>query len=103
MTVLCVESTIVYADGVSAVNAEGGTNKTLRVSGTNSFAVSATSAQYNLGLIIIAESGEETQDDGDINVGAKMSGTFSGSVDGLEIRNLRTNILGLTGSPNATL
>ena len=103
MTVLCVESAVVYADGVAAIAAEGGANKTFEVTGTNSFATSVSGSTYNLGISIIAALGQETTDDGDISVGAKMTGTFQSAVTGTDIRNLLTDSLRLTGAANAVL
>ena len=103
MTVLCVESTIVYADGVAAIAAEGGANKTFEVSGSVSFATTASSLSYPNGIVIRATSGEEPQDDGDINLGAKMTGTFTSTVTGTDIRDLRTNRLSLGSAVNAVL
>ena len=103
MTFLCVESTVVYADGVAAIAAEGGVNKTFEVTGTNSFATGVSGVTYNLGIVIRATVGEETSDDGDINIGAKMTGGFSSGADGTDIRNLRTNALQLLNAGNATI
>lgn len=103
MPVLCVESGITYATGVALVAAEGGANRTAQVSGSVSFATSVNSSQYNLGIVIIPNPGEETQDDGDINIGAQMTGAFSCSAPNSEIRNLRTNNLNLTSAPNMTI
>jgi len=103
MTVLCIESGITYADGVAAVAAEGGANKTFEVSGTNSFATSVSGSTYNLGISIIAALGQETADDGDITIGAKMSGTFTSTATGTDIRNLLTDRLSLNGAGNAVL
>lgn len=103
MTVLCVESTIVYADGVAAIAAEGGANKTFEVSGTNSFATTALAATYTAGIVIRPTTGQETSDDGDITVGAKMSGTFTSTATGTDIRNLLTDRLSLSGAANAVL
>jgi len=103
MTVLCVESGITYATGVAAIAAEGGANRTMQVSGSNSFATSVNAGQYNLGIVIIPNPGEETQDDGDINIGAQMTGAFSCAAPNSEIRDLRTNNLNLTSAPNMTI
>jgi hypothetical protein len=101
MTVLCVESGVVYADGVAAIAAEGGANKTFEVTGTNSFATLAQGSIYTSGIVIRPTSGQETVDDGDITVGAKISGTFVSTVTGTDIRNLLTEILSLSGADNA--
>lgn len=103
MSVLCVESGITYATGVAAIAAEGGANRTMQVSGSNSFATSVNSSQYSLGIVIIPNPGEETQDDGDINIGAQMTGAFSCAAPNSEIRNLRTQRLTLTSAPNITI
>tara|TARA_R110002020_G_scaffold475890_1_gene713724 strand:+ start:3985 stop:5298 length:1314 start_codon:yes stop_codon:yes gene_type:complete len=102
MSVLCVESGITYATGVAAVAAEGGANRSMRVSGSVSFATSVNPSQYNLGIVIFANPGEETQDDGDINIGAQMTGSFACAAPNSEIRDLRTNNLNLTSAANAT-
>ena len=103
MTVLCVESGVTYADGVAAIAAEGGVNRTFEVDGSVSFGANISAIQYNLGAVIRPKSGQETQDDGDISVGAQMTGTLTGAVDGLEIRNIRVNRLSLSSAPNAVL
>ena len=102
MPVFCVESGITYATGVAAVAAEGSANRSMRVSGSVSFATSVNPSQYNLGIVIFANPGEETQDDGDINIGAQMTGSFACAAPNSEIRDLRTNNLNLTSAANAT-
>lgn len=102
MSVLCVESGITYATGVAAIAAEGGANRSMRVSGSVSFATSVNPAQYNLGIVIFANPGEETQDDGDINIGAQMTGSFACAAPNSEVRDLRTNNLNFTSAANAT-
>ena len=103
MTVLCVESTVVYADGVAAIAAEGGANKTFEVTGTNSFNTTALSSTYTSGIVIRATTGQETSDDGDITVGAKMTGAFTSTATGTDIRNLLTDRLLLSSATNAVL
>ena len=103
MPVLCIESGITYATGVAAVAAEGGANRSMRVSGSVSFATSVNASQYNLGIVIFANPGEETQDDGDINIGAQMTGAFSCAAPNSLIANLRTNNLNLTSAPSMTI
>lgn len=95
MTVLCVNSTVVYADIAAADAAEGGTNygvpTRFEQTGTSSSSVFFVDVDYPSSLIYIATAGEETT--GDIAVGAQMTATITTSVDNGVFQSLRTSML----------
>ena len=105
MTVLCVNSSIVYADIAAADAAEGGTDYGVPTefvqTGSSTSAVSFTNTDYPSGLIYRATSGEETT--GDINIGASLTATLTSTVNGMQLSDLRTANLSLTSCPNVVL
>ncbi len=108
MTVLCVNSTVVYADIVAADAAEGGIDYGVPTryeqTGTSSSAVVFSNSDYPSGFIYIATAGEETT--GDVAVGAQMTAMITTSVTNGVIENLRTarvNSSAATGHHNQSL
>lgn len=92
MTVLCVNSSTVYADIASAVAAEAGINygvpTDFEQTGTSTGAVTFSGGSFASGINYYAVAGEETT--GDIAIGAQCSGIITSSVNPLTISNLRT-------------
>lgn len=103
MTVLCVNSTVVYADIAAAEAAEAGTDygvpTRFEQAGTSTAAVSFAGANFVSSAIYVATSGEEAN--GDIAVGAGTTSTINSTVDGMQILDVRTNRLILSSCPNA--
>lgn len=104
MTVLVVETGITYADGAAAIAALPSDQRyTLKLSGENAFSSAVSAAQFPFGLLIIPADGEGVTNDGDINNGAKITGTLYSTAPDIEIRDLRTNVLLLSDAPNSKL
>jgi len=100
MTVLCVNSTVVYADITAADAAEGGTDygteTIFEQSGDSLAAVTFSNADYPSGLIYRAALGEETN--GMISVGARCTGSITSSAQ-IAIENLRTGLIDYDFAP----
>lgn len=99
MTVLCVNSGIVYADITAADAAEAGIDYGVATrfeqTGVSSGAVVFSGSAYASSIIYIATTGEET--DGTTSLGAQCTGLITTSVDNATIKNLRTGRLTFTG------
>ena len=92
MTVLCVNSSVTYADITAADAAESGIDygvpTRFEQTGTSSSAVVFSNTDYPSSLIYIATSGEET--DGTTSTGAQCTGLITTSVTNGVIQDLRT-------------
>lgn len=92
MTVLCVNSTVVYADITAAVAAEAGISygvpTRFEQTGVSSSAVTFSDVDFLNSFIYIATSGEET--DGTTSIGAQCTGLITTSVTSGLIQDLRT-------------
>jgi hypothetical protein len=92
MTVLCVNSSVTYADITAADAAESGIDygvpTRFEQTGTSSSAVVFSNTDYPSSLIYIATSGEET--DGTTSTGAQCTGLITTSVTNDVIQDLRT-------------
>lgn len=106
MTVLCVNSNIVYSDITSADAAEGGNNfgvpTRFEQTGISSADVGFSVGDYPSLFIYTATSGEETT--GVISVGAQCTGVIRVATEGT-VSNLRTRVVDLkfSGSGNTIL
>jgi len=105
MTVLCVNSGIIYADIASANAAEGGTDygepTVFEQSGSSLIGVTFEEADYPSALKLIAASGEEAT--GVIGVGANISGVVAILPSNCEVSNLRLERLNGSNAGNLKL
>ena len=109
MTVLCVNSSVTYADIAAADAAEGGTDYGVPTryeqAGTSTTALTFVDVDYPSSFIYIATAGEETT--GVITVGAQMTAQITvGAIANSVIENLRVNVVNsssATGHHNQSL
>lgn len=105
MTVLCVNSTVVYADITAADAAEGGTDYGVPTryeqTGASSSSVVFSGGDYPSSIVYIATTGEET--DGTTLTGAQCTGLITSSVDNALIQDLRTGRITFVGVNHSNL